>query len=116
MHFIYIVNKMTETISVRLGKDIGRELSEVEKKWHIDRSEIIRRLLAKAIRDWKIENALERLVAHKITLGKAAEESGVSLWEMIDIVKEKNIDWIGLTPNDIEKDLEMVKKLSRKIK
>ncbi len=113
---MYIVNKMTETISVRLGKDIGKELLEVEKKWHIDRSEVIRRLLAKAIKDWKIENALERLAAHKITLGKAAEESGVSIWEMLDIVKDKGVDWIGLTPEDIEKDLKIAKELSRKIK
>ena len=64
----------------------------------------------KAIQDWKIENALERLSAHKITLGRAAEEAGISRWEMMDIVKERKIDWLGLTLEDIEEDIKSAKK------
>ena len=101
---------MTDLISVRLGKELENELAKVEKKWQADRSEIIRRLLYKAIQDWKIENALERLSAHKITLGKAAEEAGISRWEMMDIVKERKIDWLGLTLEDIEEDIKSAKK------
>jgi|SRR3989338_35299 len=105
---------MTDLISVRLGKELENELAKVEKKWQADRSEIIRRLLYKAIQDWKIENALERLSAHKITLGKAAEEAGISRWEMMDIVKERKIDWLGLTPEKVSKEWEMVRKLFKK--
>jgi len=101
---------MTDLISVRLGKELENELAKVEKKWQADRSEIIRRLLYKAIQDWKIENALERLSAHKITLGRAAEEAGISRWEMMDIVKERKIDWLGLTLEDIEEDIKSAKK------
>lgn len=103
-------------ISVRLGEDLTKELSKVEKKWKIDRSEIIRRLLANAIKEWKIQNALEELAAHKISLGKAAEEAGISIWEMMDIIKEKKTDWLGLTPEDIEKDLEIAKKISKELR
>ncbi|MDO8459729.1 MAG: UPF0175 family protein [Nanoarchaeota archaeon] len=105
---------MGETISVRLGKDLEKDLVVVERKWHADRSEVIRRLLASAIKEWKINNSLEKLAAHKISLSKAAEESEISLWEMIDIVKEKKIDWVGLTTEDIERDLEIVKNLSKR--
>lgn len=105
---------MTETISVRLGKDLEKELWKVEKKWHIDRSEIIRRLLAKAIHEWKIQNALEDLAAHRISLGKAAEMADISIWEMLEIVKEKRIDWIGITPEDIDRDITLIKKITRK--
>lgn len=107
---------MTDTISVRLGKDLKKELIKVEKKWHVDRSEIIRRLLSKAIQDWKLEYTLKRLAEHKMSLGKAAEEVGISIWEMLDIVKEKKIDWVGLTPETVERDFEMAIKLSKKIK
>ena len=99
---------MATTISVRLDKALLRDLSEIEKNWQADRSEAIRRLLAKAVSSWKIQNMLERLREHKISIGKAAEECEVSLWEMIDIAKENNIDWTGYSKEDLEADLEVL--------
>ena len=94
------------TISVRLDKETQQELKRVEQKWKTDRSEVIRRLLAQAIKEWKLENALESLAKHKISLSQAAEESNISLWEILDIVKEKNIDWTGYSKEDLEKDFK----------
>ena len=103
-------------ISTRIPDELKEQLEWYAKKEKIGRTIAFRKILDKGIKEIRIEHALERLVAHKITLGKAAEESGISLWEMLDIVREKNIDWIGLTPEDIEKDLEIAKKLSKKLK
>lgn len=103
------MNTMASTISVRLDKPTLKELSEVEKKWHTDRSEAIRRLLAKAIGDWKIKNSLESIKERRISVGKAAENCGISLWEMIDLVKKNNIDWIGYNEEDLEKELSLIK-------
>ena len=100
--------KMATTVSVRLDKALLRDLSEIEKNWQADRSEAIRRLLAKAVSSWKIQNILERLREHKISIGKAAEECEVSLWEMIDLTKENNIDWTGYSKEDLERDLEVL--------
>ena len=100
---------MESTISVRVGKPILRDLKEIEKKWQTDRSEAIRRLLVEAIKEIKIKNALENINLHKISIGKAAEECGVSVWEILDLVKEKNIDWTGYSKEDLEKDLRMLK-------
>ncbi len=99
---------MADTISVRLGKDLEKDLALVEKKWRVDRSEIIRRLLDRALKEWKTQNALEELATHKISLRKAAKECGVSLWEMMDLAKEKKIDWIGYTDEDLKKDLAIL--------
>ncbi|MEK6922006.1 MAG: UPF0175 family protein [Nanoarchaeota archaeon] len=99
---------MTSTISVRIEKPTLQALTQVEKKWHTDRSEAIRRLLDKALHEWRIENALEQLREHKISIGKAAEECGISLWEMLDLVKEKNINWTGYSEKDLEKDIALL--------
>lgn len=98
----------TTTISVRLDKALLKELSEIEKNWQADRSEAIRRLLAKAVNSWKIHNALEKLREHKISIGKVAEECELSLWEMLDIVRESNIDWTGYSKEDLERDLSFL--------
>ena len=100
---------MTTTISVRLDKGVLKELSQVEKRWQTDRSEAIRRLLVSSLHEEKVRSTLEQLVNHKISVGKAAEECGVSLWEMLDLLKQKNIDWTGYSEEDLEMDLKLLK-------
>jgi len=100
--------KMATTISVRLEKSLLKELSIIEKSWQADRSEAVRRLLAKAINSWKMQNTLEKLREHKISIGKAAEECGISMWEMLDIAKEKRIDWTDYSKGDLEKDIKVL--------
>ena len=100
---------MASTISVRLGKPVINELIKIEKKWHTDRSEAIRRLLVQSIKEWKIKNALENIALHKLSVGKAAKECNISLWEMLELVKEKNVDWTGYSKEDLEKDIKFLK-------
>lgn len=99
---------MTATISVRLEKSLLKDLSVIEKNWQADRSEAIRRLLAKAVNSWKIQNALEKIREHKISIGKAAEECEIFVWEMLDIVRENGIDWTAYSKEDLERDIKVL--------
>ena len=100
---------MALTISVRLEKGVLKELAEIEKKWQTDRSEAIRRLLIRALKDWRMEANLEKIKEHEISVGKAAEECGISLAEMLAIIGKKNIDWTGYGEDDIKEDLKLIK-------
>jgi len=95
-------------MSVRLGRELNMELEAIEKKWQIDRSEVIRRLLANAIKEWKIQDVLEDIREHKKSVGKAAEECGISLWEMLNLIRKKDVNWTGYSREDLEKDLEIL--------
>ena len=99
---------MASTISVRLESNILKDLSKVENKWQTDRSEAIRRLLANAVKNWKIKDALERLKERKITISEAAKDAEVSLWEMIDLAKHENIDWVEYNKEDLKRDLKLL--------
>lgn len=99
---------MTNTISVRLDKGLQKAISIVELKWKADRSEVIRRLLARAVKTWKIDNAIDEINNRKISVGKAAEECEITIWELIEILKKKNTDWTGYSEEDIKKDLEIL--------
>ena len=63
----------------------------------------------------KIERALKIYKKGKVSLWRAGEIVGLSIWEMMEIVKEKRIDWIGLTLEAIEKDLEIAKRISAEL-
>ena len=99
---------MTSTISVRIDKSLLKDISKIERDWQADRSEAIRRLLVKAVNSWRLQNAIEKIREHKVSIGKAAEQCGISLWEMLDIVKESNIDWTGYSKEDLERDLKVL--------
>lgn len=100
---------MATTISVRLDKEVLRELGKVKDRWQTGRSEVVRRLLVSSLQQEKIKTALDDLANHKISIGKAAEICGVSLWEMLELAKEKNIDWTGYSEEDLEEDLKLLK-------
>jgi predicted HTH domain antitoxin len=82
---------MTEIVSTRVSDSMSRDLEEIEKEENSDRATVIRKLLAQAIAERKLERALKLYCNRKITLWKAANLAGVSLWEMMDIAKERKI-------------------------
>ena len=100
---------MATTISVRLGKSILKDLAEVENRWQTDRSEAVRRLLVNSLQEEKTKNALDMVARHKTSIGKAAEECGVPVWELLELMKDRNIDWTGYSEDDLEKDLKLLK-------
>ena len=99
---------MTETISVRFDRNLQKDLSKIEKKWHTGRSEVVRRLLAGAIKEWKLENCIQDIKEHKISIGAAAEECDVSVGEFLVLIREKNIDWIGYSKEDMHRDIALL--------
>ena len=37
----------------------------------------------------------------KVTFAKAAEMVKLSLWEFADLVKQRNVEWVGSTPEEM---------------
>ena len=82
---------MTEIVSTRVTETMSKDLEEIEKEENSDRATVVRKLLAQAIAERKLERALKLYCNGKITLWKAAKLAGVSLWEMMEIIKERKI-------------------------
>ena len=96
---------MTEIVSTRVPDDLAKDLEEIEKEEKTDRATVVRKLLAKAIAQWKLEKALTLYRDGKITLWKAAKIAGLSLWEMMDIIKERKVPF-RYTYEDFRQDFE----------
>jgi predicted HTH domain antitoxin len=82
---------MTEIVSTRVPDDMAKDLAEIEKEEQADRATVVRKLLAQAIGEWKLERALTLYRDGKITLWKAAKNADLSLWEMMEIIRERKI-------------------------
>lgn len=103
-------------VSTRLPDDLKKYLKLYAKKERIGMSIAMRKIIEIGLKEAHLKDALEKLRGHTITIGRAAEIAGISIWEMMDIVKEKKIDWVGLTPEAVDRDFETAMKLSKKIK
>ncbi len=92
-------------ISTRVPDDMDEELEWYAKKEKIGKTIALRRVLDKGLKEVRLEYALLQYQKGKITLLKAAEKAGTSLWEILETVKEKKIP-MHYTKEDAEKDIK----------
>jgi len=99
------VNVLTlKPLAVRVPEEIEREILEVVEREKLDKATAVRTLLEIGIVEWRKKTALELLQEGKVTFAKAAEVAKLSLWEFADLVKQRNIEWVRFTPEEIEKE------------
>jgi metal-responsive CopG/Arc/MetJ family transcriptional regulator len=58
------------------------KLDEMSRIEGVDRSTLIRKLIRKGFEEYLKEKAAEKYIRGKITISKAAEEAGITIWEM----------------------------------
>lgn len=93
-------------LAVRIPEEIEKEILEMIKREKLDKSAVVRTLLEMGIAEWRKQTALELLRDGKATFAKAAEMAKLSLWEFADLVKQRNIEWVRYTPEEIEKEIK----------
>lgn len=100
--------KKEQMVGTRLPKSFIPDLEKIEQIEQSDRSTVLRKLLYRAIRDWKLEHYAQEYGQGRMTLARAAEEAGVSIWEMIDYARQRKIP-AQYSLGDLEHDLKVVR-------
>jgi len=93
------------TVTTRVGEELVKIIDSIAKREGMDRSTVIRRFLLRAVKDWLIEKSLDEYEEGKLTLWQAAEKCGLSLWEMINEVKKREIH-VPYTLEELKEDLK----------
>lgn len=96
---------MTEIISTRIPDEVARDLKEIEKEEKTDRATVVRKLLARAIEQWKTERALRLYREGKVTLWRAARLASITLREMMELATKQGIQF-KYTAKDLEEDIK----------
>lgn len=99
--------KKEQMVGTRLPDTVVRDLEAIEQVEQSDRSTTVRKLLSRAIQDWKLDHYSRLYGTGKLTLARAAREARVSLWEMMDYVKSKKIT-AQYDLEDFQRDLKIV--------
>lgn len=95
-------------MTFRLPLEIDIEIERIAKLEDSDKSKLIRELIISGIKEKKIEELIKLYEKGKVTLWKAARLAKISLWEMIEIVKERKIP-AQYGETELKKDIEALK-------
>ncbi|MFB6209217.1 MAG: UPF0175 family protein [Candidatus Nanohaloarchaea archaeon] len=99
---------MGSTLTARVSDELNEALDKISEKEKLEKSAVARRFLEKAVKDYRMDRALEEYSGGEATLRKAADTAGVSLWEFMERVKQEGIK-LNYTERDLEEDLQAVK-------
>jgi len=80
-----------DKISIILPEDLKKEIDKLREFNKEDQSTFIRKLLWKSIAQEKLEYAINEYLNDKISIGKASEIAGISIWEMLDELNRRNV-------------------------
>lgn len=100
--------KKEQMVGTRLPQELVHDLEKIESAEQADCSTTVRRLLYKAIAEWKLEHYAKLYGEGKLTLARAARDAGVSLWEMMDYARQRKIP-AQYDLEDFERDARSVR-------
>ena len=98
---------MPITITTRVENDLVQEIDQIAFEEAIDRSSVVRKFLILSLKQWKIDKSLQEYEQGKMTLWQAAQDCGISLWEMITEVQKRGIK-VPYTIDDFKDDLKTI--------
>ena len=96
-------------VGSRLPMELVRDLERIEAFEQSDRSTTVRKLLSRAVGEWKKEHYARQYGEGRLGLSKAAQEADISLWEMMDYVRQRKIA-AQYDLDDLRKDIETVRR------
>jgi len=98
-----------ETITARVPEALVKDLKRIESEERTERAEVIRRLLAEAIGDWKLRKALQMVRERKASMRAAAKFAGIRYLELLDRIEKEAIP-LDYTLPDLRADLDALKR------
>lgn len=96
--------KKEELIGSRVPASLLKDIEHIEDAEQSDRSTVVRKLLSRAVSEWKKDYAAKQYAQGKIGLERAAADAGISVREMMDYIREHKIS-AQYDLEDLERDM-----------
>ena len=91
-------------VTARISEDLYEAIEQFRDEERLDRSTAVAQLLGRGVEDWRIDTAIRRYRDGDVSLGRAAEIAGMSLWRFLDILEDRRVE-VNYTESDLETDL-----------
>lgn len=93
-------------LNIRVTNELAEEIEYISEQEALRKSDIARKWLIEGLRRWKLDQAASRYQRREITLARAAEDAGLSLYEMMDELQRRGIALDQTTPEETRKEIQ----------
>jgi Arc/MetJ-type ribon-helix-helix transcriptional regulator len=94
-----------EVLTARIPDDLLKAIQEIETDERAERAEVVRRLLDKAVHEWRLAKALKMIQEGHWTIRRAASFAGLKYHEILDKMTETGVD-SGPTLKELRETLD----------
>ena len=98
-------------VTSRISEDLYEAIERLRDEERLDRSTAVARLPERGVEDWRIDTANRRYRDGDVSLGRAADIAGVSLWRFLDILEDRRVE-VNYTEADLRTDLTALRELA----
>lgn len=99
---------MLTSTTLRIENKILEDISKAAAKLHLDRGTYLRQLVMQAYEEKLLELSIEHYKNGKITIGELAEKTNKTVWEIMEILKQRKIP-SSILLEDIDKSSKLFK-------
>lgn len=92
-------------LNIRIPKELAEEIEYVSQQEALRKSDVARKWLIEGLRRWKLDQAVSQYQRGEISLERAAEEAGLSLYAMMDELRRRGIALDRTTPDDVRNEI-----------
>ncbi|MCC5789138.1 MAG: UPF0175 family protein [Opitutales bacterium] len=89
--YFNIVNMVTRTVSTRLNEEELALLDEMAERSGLDRASLTKTLLRRGLGQLRFDEAVSAYRMSQVTLSRAAEMAGISIWDFIARMDEQDL-------------------------
>ncbi|MBU2477281.1 UPF0175 family protein [Candidatus Micrarchaeota archaeon] len=102
----------SQAIGIRLDTEFLSKIENLSKAESLDRSTAMRLLMEEGYKEYMKKKAAENYLAGKFTISKAAENAGITIWEMEEFLLKKGFK-SQYSVEDLKEELEKIRKKTR---
>ena len=99
---------MAKTITTRLPDEYVSRINKIADIEKLDTSGVIRKLLARAMEEWRKDYAIEKYKKEEFSFSEAAKFAGISVWDFPSLLKQRKVP-INMNEEELEFDLKTIK-------
>ncbi|MFQ6057257.1 MAG: UPF0175 family protein [Anaerolineae bacterium] len=102
----------TRQLNIRIPESLIKELERIAAEEQMDRTSVARKLLTEGVHRWRLAHALRLYEQGKITKERAAEMAGVSIYDILDELRQRGtVAQYGL--KELREDLTLLQQRYR---
>jgi predicted HTH domain antitoxin len=93
-------------LATRVPREVEQEIRDVMDFMGMEKAQAVRMILEIGIAEWRRKTALDLLRDGKVTVAKAAKLAKLDIWDFVDLVRDRKIEWVTFPVEELEQDVK----------